>query len=168
MIPCSNPLAQFRSHDSEIIQAFRDVLESGIRALFLSEAISEHALKVYNNEHYWGYTQLEALYYLLENIDAFGLNIQTLRIRPHPSESSAKFLSILNRFKIKIELSIASSLWEDIAWSNIVLGCNSMAMAASLGSKRRVVCVIPPEGGCCKLPHLNIESLAFLVDAKRK
>ena len=29
MIPCSNPLAQFRSHDTEIIQAIRGVLESG-------------------------------------------------------------------------------------------------------------------------------------------
>lgn len=138
-------------------------IELGDKALFLSEAISEHALKVYGNEHYWGYTQLEALYYLMENIDALGLNIQTLRIRLHPSESPEKFLNVSSQFQIKIELSAGTSLWEDIAWSNIVLGCNSMAMAASLGSKRRVVCVIPPSGGLCKLPQAEIESLSKII-----
>lgn len=138
--------------------------ELGDKALFLSEAISEHALKVYNNEHYWGYTQLEALYYLMENIDALGLNIKVLRIRLHPSESPEKFLKVSSQSQIKIELSTGTSLWEDIAWSNIVLGCNSMAMAASLGSKRRVVCVIPPSGGLCKLPQAEIESLSKIIE----
>jgi hypothetical protein len=141
-----------------------DINETGNKALFISEAISEHALRVYGDERYWGYTQLEALYYLMDNIDALGMNIQNLRIRPHPSECPEKFLNVSSQSQIKIELSVGTSLWEDIAWSSIVLGCNSMAMAASLGSKRRVVCVIPPSGGLCKLPQAEIESLSKIIE----
>lgn len=142
-------------------------IDGGHNALFLSEAISEHALKIYGNERYWGYTQLEALDYLMKNIESLGLNIKILRIRPHPSEGCEKYLTVLNRYSIRIELSMGSSLWDDIAWSNIVLGCNSMAMAASLESKRRVVCVIPPQGGVCKLPHAEIESFVSLIEKSR-
>lgn len=139
-------------------------IEVGHNALFLSEAISEHALKIYGDEYHWGYTQLDALKYLIKNINSLRFNIQAIRIRPHPSEDREKYLTILNMYPIKIELSAGSSLWDDIAWSNIVLGCNSMAMAASLGTKRRVVSVIPPQGGVCKLPHTEIESLASIVE----
>ena len=103
----------------------------------------------------------------MKNINCLGLNIKILRIRPHPSEDREKYLTILNKYSIKIELSMGSSLWDDIAWSNIVLGCSSMAMAASLESKRRVVCVIPPQGGACKLPHVEIESFATMVEKSK-
>jgi hypothetical protein len=140
---------------------------TGFTALFLSEAISEHALKVHGDERYWGYTQLEAFQYLMENIDALRLSLKTIRIRPHPSESRDKFLGVLNQFPIRVELSANTSLWEDIAWSDIVFGCNSMAMVASLESNKRVICVIPPDGGACKLPHKKIESLSLMIDSRR-
>lgn len=150
-------------HEARKKKSTGNSIEVGNKALFISEAISEHALKAYGDERYWGYTQLEALHYLMDNIDALGMNIQALRIRPHPSECPEKYLSVLDKYTIKIEISAGCSLWEDIIWSDIVLGCNSMAMTASLGSNRRVVCVIPPQGGLCKLPQAEIELLSKII-----
>lgn len=47
MISCSNPLAQFHSHDSEITQAIRDVLESGSYILGPKLAEFEKKLSAY-------------------------------------------------------------------------------------------------------------------------
>ena len=156
--------ANFMLEEAEKKIALSKEIVTSNNALFLSEAISEHAMKVYGNERYWGYTQLEAFQYFIENIDALGIKIKKIRIRPHPAESVEKFLGVLEKYQFRIEISFSSTLWEDIAWSKIVVGCSSMGMVASLASKRRVVCVIPPQGGLCKLPQTEIELLTKIIE----
>jgi hypothetical protein len=86
-------------------------------------------------------------------------------IRPHPSESPDKYDWVTRQFDLPIVRGGAKTLHEEIVESDVVVGCETMAMVVGLLAQRRVLSSIPPGGRPCTLPHPEIESLQSLVTA---
>ncbi len=131
--------------------------------LYVCEPIREHALLVYEDEHYWGYTEEEALEYFLKNIEALGCPISTIKIRPHPSESKNKYEWAKLISFLVTETASTKTLMEQIVEADIVVGCESMAMVVALLAKKRVISSIPLGGKLCGLPQAEIEHLQLLI-----
>lgn len=134
--------------------------------LFLSENISDHARHKHNDERYWGYTEFDAIEYLIAHIDSLEMQVDRVIIRPHPSDTPGKYDQLAGLPDISIGISKDTSLLEDIAASDIVAGCESVAMVTALQADKKVVSCIPPGGPLCCLPHRDILSLRDLVNSK--
>ena len=139
----------------------KSVTEKSI--LYVCEPIREHAFINTGNERYWGYTEESALEYFLENITFFGKGIESIVVRPHPSENLDKYSWVLDKIPLPIALGSKDSLTNEINNSTVVVGCESMAMIAGLLADKLVVSSIPPGGRQCQLPHHDILHLSEIV-----
>ena len=131
--------------------------------LYVCEPIRDSALRQYGHENYWGYTEEEALRYFLSNIAALGTPFERIVIRPHPSEDPDKYRWAEAEFEFPIAPGGSRSLAEEVVESDVVVGCESMALVVGLLANKRVVSCIPPGGKACALPQPEIEHLARLV-----
>ncbi len=136
-----------------------------IKGLFLGENITEHALLSQGEINGFGYSEESALTYLLENIDNLNINIKSLKIRPHPSDQEGKYDFCIKN-KIVKEISNKNELIDDILSSDIIFGCESMAMVVGLLAKKRVISCIPNYKVNCCLPFPKILYLRDLLDKK--
>ncbi len=139
----------------------------GLRALFVCEPLSEHGLEKHGDERYWGYTEFDALHYFFANRAVLGKPLASLVIRPHPTEARDKYDEIANEFGEIARIGGEKSLLQEIAESDVVVGCESMAMVVGLIADRRVISSIPPGGRPCALPLPEIESLQVLQQSLR-
>ena len=131
--------------------------------LYVCEPVREHALLRFGNERHWGYTEEDALRYFLSNIGALGSPVECIVIRPHPSEPPGKYDWVVCEFELPITFGGTSPLLTEIAASDVVVGCNSMAMVVGLLAGKRVISCIPPRGQACTLPQPEIQSLQFIL-----
>ena len=132
--------------------------------LYVCEPTSEYAMLMHGNERYWGYTETEALRFALAHLAIIDPKADRFVVRAHPSESSDKYTWALScRSDIEIELSEGRSLAIDIANSNVVIGCNTMAMVVGIFAGKRVLSSIPPSATPCQLPHQEIVMLRDLI-----
>jgi hypothetical protein len=131
--------------------------------LYVCEPVSEHALMRYGNRRHFGYVEEEALKFFLDNLDALRLEIGRIRIRLHPSEITGKYDWALRDYNLPIEIVGKETLVEGIAGSDVVVGCESMAMIVGLLANKRVISCIPAQGPACRLPHREIEKLNEIV-----
>jgi hypothetical protein len=136
--------------------------------LYVCEPIREHALLTYGNERYWGYTEEDALLFFLKNIDALGVAVGEIKIRPHPSECKTKYDWARWENLFVTEIASTKSLMEQILEADIVVGCGSMAMVVALLAKKRVISSIPFGGKVCELPQADIEHLQVLITKYRE
>jgi hypothetical protein len=136
---------------------------NGSKILYVCEPIAEHALKEYGNERYWGYTEYDALRYFLEHLSALGSSIDRIVIRPHPSEHPDKYQWVREEFGDFIVHGGDKTLIEEISESDVVVGCETMALVVGLIAKRRVVSCIPPGTKICSLPQKEIEHLQNIL-----
>ena len=132
----------------------------------VSEPISTHAEMESGNERNWGYTEHDALRYLFDHLDVFGQEIESVVIRPHPSEKFEKYQWALEQYEGTARQGGKLPLEEEIMQSDIVAGCESMAMVIAMLAEKRVLCIIPPGGRPSTLPHKNIESLQSLIEKR--
>lgn len=139
--------------------------EGGKRLLYVCEPLSEHGLRQFGNARHWGYTEFDSLDYLMQNLHRIDSGIQSIVVRPHPSEDPHKYDIAVDAMGPLARVGGRISLFEEIAEVDIVAGCESMAMVIGLLAGRRVISVIPPDGKPCSLPHRDIEHLRDLVDA---
>lgn len=137
-----------------------------VRILYVCEPLREHALREYGNERHWGYTEEEALRYFLTNLDVLDAPVDRIVIRPHPSEALGKYDWAREEFDLPIASGGATTLFEEVAACDVVVGCESMAMVIGLLAGRRVISCVPPGGKPCALPQPEIESIADLLKAK--
>lgn len=140
-----------------------------LRILFIGENISDHSQKWYGSKKYWGFDEFDCLDFFLKNIKKISENKCELTIRAHPSESFIKYKNyLMNRsylFKdIKINFSQNESLSLDICNSDIVVGCESMAMVVALHANKKVYSCKPPFVDRCLLPHKGIIHLRDIND----
>ena len=131
--------------------------------LYVCEPIREHALLQHGDEHYWGYTEEEALNFFLENVDVLGNKVKEIQVRPHPSEEQSKYLWSTANKNFNVVIGGKKSLLEEIVAADIIVGCESMAMVVALFDHKRVISSIPPGGKACGLPQKAIEHLQNLV-----
>lgn len=162
-----NPYLQDIRQELAAIQSLRSSSPDAISVLYVCEPISEHALMRHGNARFWGYVEEEALRYFLSNISALGKPIERIRIRPHPSERAGKYSWVQAEFDLPIEIGVARTLLEEIAESDIVVGCESMAMVVALVAGKKVVSCIPPDGRACVLPHTEIVRLQDILENGR-
>lgn len=131
----------------------------GKTVLFVSENISDHARLRHGNERYWGYTEFDAIEYLIRNLDTLGGPIERMVIRPHPSDPDGKYDFIVDANQGVIRLGGKETLLEEIAKADIITGCESMALVVGLLAGKRVISCIPEGGKPCRLPQKEIEHL---------
>lgn len=122
--------------------------------LFVSEPISKDNIYNYNIE--------DAFNFFMENINLINLELHNITIRPHPSEPVDKWIWAKKYKQVKI-ISKKNSLIKQIFESDIVVGCETMAMVVAVKAIRRVISIIPPGGKKCALPHNKIEHLNIIL-----
>ena len=153
----------------EIYNQFQDIAVNNSlhvcnsQVLFLSDNLDEAMLKMHSDPRYLGYTDLDVLKYLSENIDIFSEEITKIIIRPHPSELREKYDRVKERYGGLVEVGGDLTLLEEIAESGIIVGGNSMAMVMALICGKRVISCIPPGGRGFSLPYDAIEKMQDLV-----
>ncbi len=149
-----------------ILNRLSNNIASSSSILYVCEPKRKHAQMQHGDETYWGYTEETALRYFLSNIHSLRLVLEKIIIRPHPSESANKYHWLLNEFRLPIEFSNGKSLVEDVSASDIIVGCESMALVVGLLAEKRVISSIPPGGRGCSLPHRDIEIFQNIVHKK--
>lgn len=136
--------------------------------LYVCEPVRAAALHQFGDPDHWGYTEERALRYFLGNLGALGIPVDRIVIRPHPSEPSGKYHGIAAEYALPIGFSEGRPLTDEVAASDCVVGCGSMAMVIGLIGGKRVLCCIPPGGPRCPLPQTEIEMLRDLVEHRRR
>lgn len=142
-------------------------LGAALNILYVCEPKRDGGIALHGDERYWGYTEEEALRYFLTNLDLLGGSVGLIVIRPHPSETLSKYDWVGNEYNLPIVRGGAVTLLEEVAASDVVVGCGSMAMAVGLLVGRRVVSCIPPGGKPCGLPQTEIESMRDLLMGRK-
>ena len=135
--------------------------QTGKRVLFICESISDSALKVYGDERYFGFTEDDAIRHFLHNLARLNEPVQSVVMRPHPSEAAHKYDWVRQEFGSLIVQGGCKPLLAEIAESDIVVGCGSMAMVIAVLAGKRVICCIPPGGRPSQLPQLEIENWRY-------
>lgn len=161
-----NPYLQDIRREMAAIETPNSHQQDSISILYVCEPVSEHALLQHGNAHFWGYVEDEALRYFLSNCSVLGKPIKRILIRPHPSERAEKYSWVQREFELPIEMGGVHTLLEEIVSSDVVVGCESMAMVVGLCANKHVVSCIPPGGRSCVLPHPEITSLQEMVAMK--
>jgi hypothetical protein len=159
----ANPYFEQVAAEFAAIDMKRRVDDSALRVLYVCEPIRDHALAQQGDAGYWGYTEESALRYFLSNVSSLGRPIAGITLRPHPSEAADKYDWAKREFDLPIVQGGAQPLTREIAGSDWVVGCESMALVAALIAGKRVISSIPPGGRACVLPHAEIEHLQVLV-----
>ena len=112
--------------------------------------------------------EFQALDFFLKSIPSLNLGEDlSIILRPHPSDPEDKYdhwvssLSLSNIY-IEKEQGLASML----AWSDVVVGCETYAMALALAANKRVISSLPRYAHNCRLPYEKIERLNQINEAK--
>jgi len=117
----------------------------------------------------WGCTkqqgEFQALNYFIENLELLQLGCDlSIRLRLHPSEPQGKYDQWIEANRnIKISIDESSTIAESVAWSDVVVGCQTYAMVVALAAEKKVISSIPPSVPACILPQTEIIKLSDLV-----
>lgn len=139
----------------------------GLNILYVCEPLRDDGIALYGNERHWGYTEEEALSYFLSHVHKLGDKINRIVVRPHPQESQDKYDWAATQFNLPLVCGEKKTLFEQVAFSDIVAGCATMAMVVGLLAKKRVVSCIPPGGKTVPLPQREIEDMTRLIIASQ-
>lgn len=134
----------------------------GLRILYVCEPLRDDGLALYNDERHWGYTEEEALRHFLANVGRLGGPIARIVVRAHPQEARDKYAWAVDEFDLPIVTDEDKTLLQQVAASDVVVGCASMAMVVGLIAGKRVISCIPPGGKTVPLPHSEIERISVL------
>jgi hypothetical protein len=127
----------------------------GERVLYVTEPTAEVVGRLTGDPLAWGYDERDALRAYLERPELAPPAV--VRVRRHPAERAEKYAALLDAFGV--EASEGTTLAQDIAWADTVVGCDTMAMVVALAAGRRVLSAIPPGGRPLSLPFEAIERL---------
>lgn len=109
--------------------------------------------------------EFDALDYFFAHMNELSLGpAPEVRLRPHPSDPPGKYDRWLARqVPSKVSLDNSPSVESSIAWADVVVGCQTMAMVVALQAGKRVISSMPPWAPACALPHDGIEKMAAWV-----
>lgn len=139
------------------------IKSDSLNILYVTEPLSTHASQSFGRSNYFGYTEYDALRYLLSQIRFLGDKIHQVIIRPHPAEPTGKYNWCIQEFNLPIQIGGGvKTLLEEIHQSDVVVGCQSMAMVVGILLGKKVYCSIPHGGAPCALPHSEIIHLKDL------
>lgn len=132
-----------------------------------------NVLFVSENIHREHFHQNDAIRFFMSNLDKLESRIGRVLIRPHPSESGDKYCWVQEEYgpgviEAKVVLSDGSSLASEMAESDIVVGCSSMAMVMGILAHRRVISCIPDNEILLTLPFDEIELLSDIIKCSNR
>ncbi|PCH54299.1 MAG: hypothetical protein COC22_00400 [Flavobacteriaceae bacterium] len=134
--------------------------------LYVCEPVSVHALKESGRVDAVGYTEFEAMDLFISHLQRLDHSDREIRvrIRSHPSEPMDKYADYAKMYSEGLEITVGkeSSLIADCAWSDMVVGMNSMALIIALEVRRKVFCCIPGHSKPTGLPHEGIHNFLEL------
>jgi hypothetical protein len=144
----------------QVIEEYSRLIPRGrdarVCVLYVTEPTSVAAERIYGDQFYFGYSELSALNDFLLYFQP-SLGKREVIVRPHPTESGSKYDWVLKYPGVRVNSS--TSLIEQMAIVDVVVGCNSMAMVVATWVGKRVVCSIPKGGRGFSLPRDGIEFL---------
>ncbi len=160
-----NPyLIDIKKQFSEIESVSKSLSCDVKKILFVCENISDHARTNYGDERYWGYTEFDAINFFFENIKVISKSQVKVVIRPHPSDAAGKYRWVIEAHSNIAVLSEGRSLIQEITESDLVVGCESMAMVIGLVAEKTVISCIPLNGHSCGLPQKDIMHLRAMIN----
>ena len=132
----------------------------GLNVLFVSDNIDAVIEKDPHKKLYLNFSDKDIFRHLLKNLDSLNAKIKKISIRPHPSEFKAaeKYQQLINNCIIPCSISGESTLLEEIANNDIIVGGDSMALVVSMICGKKTYSSIPP-GGNFSLPYDEIKRL---------
>jgi hypothetical protein len=112
--------------------------------------------------------EFKGLDYFIENLNELKLSGKpSVQLRPHPSDPSGKYdewISVQSNLNISLDKSV--TLAESIAWSDVVVGCQTYAMVIALAAGKQVFSSVPPWAPSCVLPQEDIIKISELAYKK--
>jgi hypothetical protein len=118
------------------------------------------------------YTDIEVLKLFIQYISGSKQTlgaVGSVRVRLHPSEEKGKYDPIVEQgvqAGLEIEYSQNSSFVEDCAWSDVVVGCETMAMVVALHAGKKVYSAMPACQSSILLPQVDIKRLFKPIDMR--
>lgn len=133
----------------------------GLRILYVTEPIAKAQQAGTDDPLRLGYEEFQALEGFLEYLRPRRGEVDKVRIRAHPAESREKYQPVVEKYgaMFPMELNAGTTLAQDCAWCDWVVGCDSAAMVVGVITGRRVLCSIPAQGEPPVLPFPEIERL---------
>lgn len=109
--------------------------------------------------------EFQALEFFMNNMPSLGLEAEVdIRLKPHPSDPAGKYDNwVRSQSRYRISVDTLSPLAELIAWSDVVVGCQTYAMVIAIAAGKRVISAIPPWAPPCVLPQPEIIQLSELA-----
>jgi len=103
--------------------------------------------------------EFQALDYFSSNLREISTGSINMRLRPHPSDNPGKYDDWVGQQNLdaKIDISEGTPLYEDVAWSDIVVGCQTYALIIALTAGKRSISCLPPYAPDSLLPYPEIE-----------
>ncbi len=134
-----------------------------VRVLYVCAPIREPCQIQYGDPFYLGYSEEDALKYFLDNYQSLQKAISSITIRSHPSETEDKYRWAIEEYP-HLPITIGqATLAEEVANSDVVIGCETMAMVVALLAEKHVFSSIPPGHRPCQLPQKEIIPLSHLI-----
>jgi len=152
LIQINNPYIE------DIVREFHNIQPpdkgNGINVLYVSEPVVDDLKATYGDANYWGYTEYDIIGEFVNIIESCKNSIG--RIRLHPNEKSDKYDASVEGVS-RVYISDEISLLNDLAWSDIVVGVESMALIVAISVDKKVYSWLPvyAKKTCC-LPHREI------------
>jgi len=162
-----NPYFMDIQDEIKTISRLPRVPGSGLNILYVCEPQRNDGLAVHGDERYWGYTEEEALSFFLSNIHALGAKFNQVAVRPHPKEQPNKYDWVKTQFDLPLICGEKKTLLEQIADSDIVAGCTTMAMVVALLAGKRVISCTPPGSKAMPLPFSEIEDMCNIMQSSQ-
>lgn len=159
----SLPGLAMRKVDNPYFSYFVSEVERMDNAASTEQLHGKKILFVTENINRDGFHQDDAIRYFMSNLDSLRVEVDQILIRPHPSELAVKYSWVAGEFGGVVRVSDGASLEEEMALSDIVVGCSSMAMALAVFAGRRVISCIPDEKIPLTLPFKQIEQLSAII-----
>lgn len=134
--------------------------DSKKQVLFLCEPISLVAQCLHGDPIAFGFTEETLLTDLIKQLASGSPQISKLRVRPHPKDPKEKYDSILasaeTTDRFEIEKSSNTSYLEDIAWADMVVAIESIALVYAVFAGKVAISCVPSTAYTCHLPQAEI------------
>lgn len=140
------------------IQKYRKPRESGRSALYVSEPIAEH---VSTDCPPLGYDEFSCFEDFLSI--ANGKDLEVI-LRLHPSEKRDKYDAVIAASEIDVIVSENSTLEQDLAKADLVIGCETMAMSVAEQVGIPTYTSLNPSISKPRIPSQNIKTMRELAN----
>ncbi len=133
------------------------------KVLYIADNIEDACKASFGDPLYLGYTEIQAFEFFMENINLLDKQIDSIYIRPHPSDKVFKYEHLILQYKNVLMEQSGKELKEIIKEYDVVVGTESMGMIVGILANKKVYSCIPPFGKKSRLPHEEIIHLRDLL-----